>query len=884
MVGQCRWLLVALVFIASGHASLWAASAESRAFTAASEMFRAGFYSNADAEFASFAEKYPESPHVPEAVLFQAEARVMISNYSGAISLLKAQESKAGGLADQYLFWQAEAHSRRGDLREAAGLFARLVRDFPASARRLDAGIGEADSLFKLKEWPRVVQLLEQTNGVFQAAARTNATNELVTRGRLLLGESRLAQRQSAEARAAVEQVGQTGLSPVLDWQRQNLLCRIALAEGKLDEALSGATNLLSISATTGRQDLRSGSVAFQAGVLERLGRIDEAVDAYTNNLAEGVPAERQRQALLKTAELSMVSNRLDEAARILGVYLVRYTNSPVADLALLTLGELRLRQFALEPNGAGAGDTGTNAPTTTNILELAESAFGRCLERYPQSPLVGKAQLGLGWCYWLKGNTAASETAFKNAVERLPVSPDLATALFKLGDAQFLQTNYAASAASYGEVLSRFEGLPEVKTNLFESAMYQVVRANLAAGNVSGATDALSRLLQAYPRGFHTGSGVLLTGEARSRQDPSAARKILSDYLRDAPDSSLAPMVRLAIARTYELQEQWGKAGEQYMLALDAGSNSPALAQAEYSRAWAVYRAGQETNAFILFTNLVSRYPTNDLTPLAQWWIADYYFRNNNPAEAEAEYQSIYLNTNLPPSELAYQARMMAGRVAVSRQGWEDAKSYFIWIANNTNCPTDLRAQALFAYGDYWIIRDSTNKLADYKEAINAFDAITTLCPSNSQTALAWGGKAGALLHWAEDANDFGPATNAFQQVLGSPFADASARSAAKVGLGIALEKMAREGNPDSSSLLEQALGEYLDVFYGKNLNEDDSPDVFWTRRAGMEAARLAGKLNQWPQAVQIYQRLRELVPALAPQLDKRISDARAQPSKPAD
>ena len=42
-------------------------------------------------------------------------------------------------------------------------------------------------------------------------------------------------------------------------------------------------------------------------------------------------------------------------------------------------------------------------------MLEQAIAAFQSFRSRFPRSALVGKAQLDLGWCYWLGGRIPGS-------------------------------------------------------------------------------------------------------------------------------------------------------------------------------------------------------------------------------------------------------------------------------------------------------------------------------------------------------------------------------------------------------------------------------------------------------------------------------------------
>ena len=272
------------------------------------------FYNRAEAQLADFCLKNPTSPRLPEAVLLQAQARLELTNYAGAIELLAANQGKAGTNADQYLFWLGEAYSRKGDWRAASDTFAKLVKEQPASARCLEASVGEASARSALAqtepaEWQRVIALLQETNGFFQTAAATNAASDLAPRGYLLLSEAQLAAKDYRAAEATLQPLTNRVMNPRLGWQWQYLLCRIQLADGRTNAALQGTTNLLAIAAGGAQTNLLAESAAFRAGLLERLGQTNEALVAYQRNLAEGIPAERQRQALLKITELSLAQD-----------------------------------------------------------------------------------------------------------------------------------------------------------------------------------------------------------------------------------------------------------------------------------------------------------------------------------------------------------------------------------------------------------------------------------------------------------------------------------------------------------------------------------------------------------------------------------------------
>lgn len=877
MGAVCRWTLICSL-LAAGLLPLWAGPAtEKTAFDAASSAFQDGFWSRAEAEFDSFSKTYTNSPRLPEALLFQAEARLEQSNYTGALELLKAHQDRAGKLADLYQFWQGETLYRKGDLRGAVETFARLVHEFPTSTNRLNAVVREAATWSELAEWPQVVATLQDPAGPFLSAAAAGSEEDLLCRGFLLLARAQLAQTNCDAADAALASLAKFHLNPKLDWERQFLSCRVRVAAGHISDAFQASTNLFSLAKATGVHELEAETAAFQGGLLEQMGALDEAIAAYRRNLSGTFSAERQRQALLKVTDLYLRENRLAEAAHTLETFLTNFPTAGASELALVTLGELRLREYesASSTNlAAGATSNAPASPYLTQATTVLESFTNR------SSALFGRAQYALGWCYWEAGRIAASQAAFQSASERLPFSPEQAIALFKSADAEYWQSNYTAAIEHYQAVLSKFESLPAVRTNLLEPALYHIVRAALDSGKEAVASDALGRLLMDHPNGFYTDRSVLLDGQVREHRDPAGARKMFEDFLAAAPNSPLAPELELAVATTYEQENQWDAAIHEYDTWLSSHTNHQAQARVEYARAWANSRAGRETVALNEFTNFIARFPTNPSAPLAQLWAGDYYYGAGDFFTAEQNYQSVYQNTNWlgytnsAGQPLSYQAMMMAGRAAFARQGWKDAREfYFGRLASNTNCPAEIRAQAFFALGDTLVTQGSTNKLDDFKQALNAYDQVGLLCPSNRIAILALGAKANCLLQ----CQDYGNATNCFLQVIHSPLADITARSSAKVGLGVALEKLAQQpGEKNSAALLRLAREQYLDVLYHVLLRDGEKADPFWTMKAGLEAARVCEQLKEPEAEWKIYVRLHRDFPFL--QIEDRLKALQAQ------
>jgi outer membrane protein assembly factor BamD (BamD/ComL family) len=886
MAFRWQWLLILLALSTGGERSFAASAREDRAYAAAVTAFQDGMWSRAETEFAQFVQKYPKSGRMAEAVLMQAEAEFKQGKLPQAIARLTARQAEAGNLADQYVYWIGEAQFQNGDFSAAAETFVSLTRDFPESSVRLRAVVEASSSLAQTNEWPQVVSLLEETNSVFQRAAQMDSGNELVSRGQLLLARAKFAQNDFTGAAAVLGSLNSPTLKPELDWQRAYLLHQVKLAAGDTNAALAATTNLVQIARLEKNDVLRAESLALRARVLEQLGQKAGAVAAYQEILALNPPVERQRQAILKMAELAIALDRFSDAEDSLQKFRAQFPASAAADVALLTLGELHLKDYTAQMA------TTNHLAEATNHLREAQARFDQFLGAFKNSPLAGKAYLDRGWCNWLAAKNSESVGDIKAAAQKyaeslddfsaaaqsadLPPSEDLAVARFKMGDAMFALTNYAGALENYRAVLDDFTNFPAVARALGDRALYQMLRANLELKDLAGASSAMARILKLYPASDLADSGLLLVGEGLAdARPPAAARALFQKFVETSPNSPLRPQVELAVARTYEREQDWPSAIGQYENWRNDFPTDALRPQADYALAQANFQAGNETNAFGLFTNFVAQFPTHDLAPLAQYWVADHYFRlgGTNYVDAERNYKMLYQNTNWQGSPLVYQARLMAGRAAMGLPSYNDAIDHFISLTSDTNCPPDLNAQALFAYGSALMLsdsRDTNNPLANFQLATNMFNQICQLYPTNEPGALAWNEIGDCDLQLGA----FDAATNAYAQVFNSPFANISARSRAQIGFGIALEKKAvLVSGASQNELLDQALDNYLDVFWGDNLRDGEQWDLFWVKKAGLQAAPLVGRLNDPDAERAFYGSLKGVLPQLTDLIEKKVA-----------
>jgi TolA-binding protein len=861
--------LLVLGWLLFGNMHLRAQTPETRAYEAAVRAFEDGVFDLAEKDFAAFIQTYPASPRLPEAILYRARAALRQQQVKLASDLLTTNATRAGPLADQFQYWLAEVKRQGTNYQAAAELFARLVRDFPNSPRLLEATYGEALARFKLQEWPRVIDLLSNTNGTFQKLAAARPNDELVVRGQLLLAEALL--ETDAATDSALRPLATRELTPELRWRVQYLLCRGQLASRRADDALASSTNLFALAAAAGQRQFVAESYGLRGAILERLRQLEVAILEYERNLGETTPPEYRRQALLRIIELTLDQNKITEAAQKLESFLNQYPQDAASDVALFTLGEINLKRYLASLTNA--------APATTNYLQAALHQFDHLITNSPSSPLIGKASLNRGWCLWFDGKMPEALLAFGAATNKLPRSEDRAVAQFKIADAQFQLRDFTNAVSSYRAVVDHYR-LPQVEEELAGHALYQIVRASLEINDLKSAAAAMHQIVQSYDESPFAERGLLLLGQSFTQANkPADARALFERFLTRYPNSSLRAEVELAIARSYVHDNNWDAALTKYQEWMTRFPTNELRARAEYNFAYVNFQAGRLTNALTLFTNLLATFPGQTNAPRAKYWVGLYYYEQKQYAEAEYHFLGLVQNTNAwAVSGLACDARMMAARSAAARQDYKSAHQYCLDIANDTNCSPEITAEAFFALGDILTLEpaDPAEPFARFAEAITAFSKVVQLFPTNSRAPLAWGRIGDCHRQMAAlNPNSYQFASNAYEQVLSSPLADVAARSQAEVGLGQMSEQLARTVDPTFS---KSAFNHYYNVVSGKNLRDGEKVDPHWFKEAGLAAGRVAEERQEWDVAQRVYTRLADVLPALRPTLEKKIEKTREQ------
>ncbi len=871
-----RWMMgvVILLCVGASHFNRLVAAEsaveEAQKLGAGQKAFYDGLYEQAVREFDEFIQKYSDSKHLNDAKALR-------------------------GVADGY------GQLLQSNYLAAAAIFAKATADFPQSQFRLNATVGEAEARLRLGQPERTVELLGPTNSVFRGAvaelAAQGATNlEVIVRGYLFLTEAAVQFQNFTVAAAALDQLGRLKLPLESAWRAAFLRTRLQLKMDQPGLALATLTNsLLVLAAQTSSLARQADSVMLEGEALERLGRTAEAVKAYEGLLTEKMPKTSRRLALLKLIDLALIESKSDAAIQRLSALIEQFPGDPSLDWAHFTAGELRLKEHFRESAEAAKGEPSLSV--LTNRLQQAAAEFSFVITNFPDSQLLGSAYLDRGWCVWEDGegrnnltNAAGGLPDFQAATVKLPHSENQAVARFKWADCQFALKDYAGAVTNYQLVLTDYADSPRVAKSLFDQALYQITRASIELTNLDQAERAADRILRDYPDSFYGDRSLLTVGQARNRRGlPREARALFENFARSFTNSALLPEVELAIARTYVQEADWPKATAQYDRWLAAHVKHVMHPQAEFDRAWVNYQAGAETNALAQFNEFLDRYPTNSLAPMAEDWVANYYFNQERYVEAETHYQKLFQSKNGPREDLVYPAYLMAARSAFARASARDAEGYLTNFLSGvgTNAPADLRAEALFALGDIRATGRMDPPIKPEEQIAAAIEVFKFIPSTNRLAPMAWGRIAGCyVLLAALDAKvpgksakeDLGYAADYFERAMKPP-ADLTTRSLAEIGLAGVLEKQAEATLPpvEKARLQDDALDHYLHVFYEDKVPAGEHADPFALKEAGLAAAKLVEVRMNWAVAIKLYERLEAALPQLHNRIAPKLKEARA-------
>ncbi|MCO6401112.1 MAG: tetratricopeptide repeat protein [Verrucomicrobia bacterium] len=587
--------------------------------------------------FASFQERYPEAPEVPDNLLDWAALLMERSRDADAEQLLRQiiERYPAHPASHSARLWLGRMLVDRGDFSDAKALLDLLVRP--------RANDSEPDT--RAEAWLALADI---------ATAQTNSVAALEAYER---GE-----------KAADD----LDLKLDLRIARARLLARM----DKADAAIS------LLEAAVASAPARPGAAEAQmalADILLDRGQFANALEAYQNGLAMMVDPHEQARARMGRAWALWNLGRFAEAATVFEQTAPLLTNAAAREVAMVKTGDSYFsnNQFKLAQDAYQKAlvEFPASALTPQVLLQLAESmARNREYEaatkqlddlraRFPKDPLASRAAMRLAALREDQGEWSAAVALYDELLTNQFPAVIRSEALLRSASASYREGDFQSALDRFERVLKEY---PD--SSSAEDAFYLRGRALHLLGQTQRAMQVTQQFLDRYPTSsvvpevrFWMAEQYFNAG-AFGRAETNFTELVSAYPVSDWADDALYWAGRAAVA-----QGEFRRALGLFNDLTRVYTNSPLVPDARFAQGDALSELGEYSGALLAFDDIVRRYPSHPLADRARGRRGDSQFmlgsdRPERYQEAIASYRSLLDNPAVSPA-LWLQAQFKIGR-----------------------------------------------------------------------------------------------------------------------------------------------------------------------------------------------------------------------------
>ncbi len=714
-----------------------------------------------------------------------------------------------------------------------------LGRALVALGRARDAlavlGTADDESRFLRAEAFAALGQWAQAEPIFQALAESECRfAESAARG---WAESLHARGETDAAAKVLENLVQK--KPVAENQ-------LLLAQWKLEENSAGdAAKILTAVKT------ENAFAAKWKQVLE--GRVLLAHEQAAPALAKFEEATRDRRdltenlyasATIGAAEARIVLNGLEAADNVIEDYIWQQPESSHLEIMFARLDRIydgeenpsssELQKWMQKPprrRAAFATFYYAKAEIREKRTEKALRTLGSFVSDYPGDPLVSQAWLLQGQLL-LSEKPAEAIAAFEAALRTCGDDAERAAVELELGNAHFKQREFLLAA-------NFFRSAAAHSPQLWSEATYDAALAWLNLGNYEQFFEDYKKLSARFPESSLRQDLLLEEGLLQARSGDPRAATSLRLFLRDFPSHARAQEARIALAEIAYLASDAAGA-EQWLRVANKATADGGSERGDYLAIFAAdaEQSRDDSKVIARCEKFASDYPNSTLLPDVRMKLGQIYFRREDYANAETEFENLAQEVSGTP--LAQTCLFLAGQSAMrsmSSHGLDHAIDLFGQVAKLNG------SLKLYARQEQAIAKSRGGQEA---EAVDIYDSILHDNPTGGLRFAALCGKADNLLATnGKDAKTAAEALALYDQIAGDPEVTHHWRDQALYKKAKFLEK---NGETD------HAITAFYDVLQPSGSSE---PEFFWYFKAGFDAARLLEAQEKFAAAIGIYEKM---------------------------
>ncbi len=622
--------------------------------------------------FQKFVKQYPKSPRAPDARFMQGEAYMV-----KGLQLLR-QETISKMASDDRVLAGANP-AAIAELNSAAASYLSVINDYSKSGLEASAQYRIGEAYYNMGNWDRALKEFLKTEDKY-------SKSYIVPESLLGAVYANIAAGRYQDAQALLFRLEETWLpyarepevifaKAVLELNRKNypsaqklflqlstpearfFLGKAYLYEGKTYMAASVFEKLLK---DFPNADFREEAEFLAADSFFHAGDYDGAIVKYQAFIAK-YPASKLRSAAVFRIGASLFNKKDYPSARSSFQNVIdknpRDFFAPYAQFFIaesyLENKQTRDALFAYTKvttnysNSAVAPQSGYKLAWCQYLLgdyPQTVHALENFLVLYPSNALAKNAYYLMGAAQLELKKTDEALRSFQNAVDLAPSSEVAEQALFMILHAEYERGNYNSILTSYQFI---FKHLPPAGSKWRALSLLYVAEAYMALNLVDDARNIYTTIARIYPNdvsALYAQDGLVwclaiagdTEGAARARDKLKTLRAAFPDA--EQPGGSDA----MALADSLFNQKEFEKSYQMYEAFAEDQPKDAYAPAALYRAGLALYRLRYYSQAVETWTKLLKGYPAAPETELADFQIADTWFRAQKYAEAAGAYEGI--------------------------------------------------------------------------------------------------------------------------------------------------------------------------------------------------------------------------------------------------
>ena len=477
---------------------------------------------------------------------------------------------------------------------------------------------------------------------------------------------------------------------------------------------------------------------------------------------------------------------------------------------------------------------TPNNEIETSSVFQKAESfsalnrygeaipLYGQVIRQNPSATLSVKSFYALGYSYYNTKDYKNALTNFQNYVNKGTATMErqsLEDATIRMADCYLVDKNYAQATALYekaekegrldrdyalyqkGLILTYQEKDAEAKVQFdkvilqfptsryADDALFQSANIDLSKGNYPVAIRSYSKLIKEKPKSYLVPAALLK--RALAYNNIQVYEEAIRDYkkiLNDFPD---APAAKDAILGLQTTLEAAGRSDEMSDVLADYKKKNPESTETEkieFETARGLFSNEKYPQAIKSFQSFIRDYPNSDNTDEAFYYIAESYYRTNDPNTALKNYYQVISDGQ---SKFVTKAALRAGDIESKQQNFKSAIRNYILLANLSESKTDQVTGQMRLMDTYFITKKYDSTLYFANQVINTGDVI----PNSSKRSQMMMGRVYL------EKSDYSSSNTEFKKILSSSKDEFGAEAKYWISEGFFRQKKYKESQ---ASILE--------------------------------------------------------------------------------